>query len=189
MELTVAKVDLQRAAALCGVVEKRSTIPILSNVLLLPLTAAADRGDGSRRHDPYLLRGKVTTPGGVTIEAKRLFDVVRSLPDEDVRVAVQENNQMLRVRYCQVPALSCRPRYPSAANGGGVGVVHHPADELKTMVAKVRFAITHEKRDLAQRRAASKYSPRRWRWSPPMGIAWRSSTSRRAATVRKKVMS
>ncbi len=35
MELTVAKADLQRELQLCqGVVEKRSTIPILSNVLL-----------------------------------------------------------------------------------------------------------------------------------------------------------
>ena len=35
MELTVAKADLQKELQLCqGVVEKRSTIPILSNVLL-----------------------------------------------------------------------------------------------------------------------------------------------------------
>ena len=35
MELTVAKTDLQKELQLCqGVVEKRSTIPILSNVLL-----------------------------------------------------------------------------------------------------------------------------------------------------------
>ncbi len=41
MELTVSKADLQKELQLCqGVVEKRSTIPILSNVLLRPKTGS-----------------------------------------------------------------------------------------------------------------------------------------------------
>src|SRR6059058_2134692 len=97
MELTVAKTDLQKELQLCqGVVEKRSTIPILSNVLL---KAADDTLQiAATDLDVTILSScpaKITTPGGVTIEAKRLFDVVRSLPDEDVRVTMQENNSML----------------------------------------------------------------------------------------------
>ena len=45
--------------------------------------------------DTLRTRRAVTTPGGVTIEAKRLFDVVRSLPDDDVHMNLQDNNSML----------------------------------------------------------------------------------------------
>src|SRR5207253_7952918 len=97
MELTVARVDLQKELQLCqGVVEKRSTIPILSNVLL---KAADNRLQiAATDLDVTILSScpaKITTGGGVTIEAKRLFDIIRSLPDEDVRITMQENNSML----------------------------------------------------------------------------------------------
>src|SRR5436853_7609188 len=97
MELTVAKADLQKELQLCqGVVEKRSTIPILSNVLIKAADgriqiAATDLDVTILTSAP----AKISTAGGVTIEAKRLFDVVRSLPDEDVHVAMQENNSVL----------------------------------------------------------------------------------------------
>src|SRR5438093_2935585 len=148
MELTVAKVDLQKELQLCqGVVEKRSTIPILSNVLL---KAADGRLQiAATDLDVTILTScaaKVTTPGGVTIEAKRLFDVVRSLPDDDVRVQMQENNQMLiesgtaKFRLLGLPAED----YPTLPAVTATESYTIPLDELKTMVAKVRFAITHE---------------------------------------------
>jgi DNA polymerase-3 subunit beta len=148
MELTVAKVDLQKELQLCqGVVEKRSTIPILSNVLL---KAADGRMQiAATDLDVTILTScaaKVTTPGGVTIEAKRLFDVVRSLPDDDVRVQMQENNQMLiesgtaKFRLLGLPAED----YPTLPTVTATESYTIPLDELKTMVAKVRFAITHE---------------------------------------------
>ncbi|MDQ6802271.1 MAG: DNA polymerase III subunit beta [Acidobacteriota bacterium] len=148
MELTVAKADLQKELQLCqGVVEKRSTIPILSNVLL---KAADGRLQiAATDLDVTILTScgaKVTTPGGVTIEAKRLFDVVRSLPDDDVRVQMQENNQMLiesgtaKFRLLGLPAED----YPTLPTVTATESYTIPLDELKTMVAKVRFAITHE---------------------------------------------
>src|SRR6476619_1476296 len=148
MELTVAKVDLQKELQLCqGVVEKRSTIPILSNVLL---KAADGRLQiAATDLDVTILSScdaKITTPGGVTIEAKRLFDVVRSLPDEDVHVTMQENNQMLiesgtaKFRLLGLPAEDY-PTLPTVSVSEAYAI---PLDELKTMVGKVRFAITHE---------------------------------------------
>ncbi|MEK6375678.1 MAG: DNA polymerase III subunit beta [Acidobacteriota bacterium] len=148
MELTVAKADLQKELQLCqGVVEKRSTIPILSNVLLKAADgvlqiAATDL-------DVTILSScaaKVTTPGGVTIEAKRLFDIVRSLPDEDVHVTMQENNSLLvesgtaKFRLLGLPAED----YPTLPSVTATESFTIPLDELKTMVAKVKFAITHE---------------------------------------------
>lgn len=148
MELTVGKADLQKELQLCqGVVEKRSTIPILSNVLL---KAADGRLQiAATDLDVTILSScaaKVTTPGGVTIEAKRLFDVVRSLPDEDVHMTLQENNSMLiesgtaKFRLLGLPAEDY-PTLPTVNVSEGFTI---PLDELKTMVGKVKFAITHE---------------------------------------------
>ena len=117
MELTVAKTDLQKELQLCqGVVEKRSTIPILSNVLL---KAADGRLQiAATDLDVTILSScaaRVTTPGGVTIEARRLFDVIRSLPDEDVHIAMQERSR------CEV-LLPCTEA-PSE-RGGGLQTLH-----------------------------------------------------------------
>ena len=148
MELTVAKADLQKELQLCqGVVEKRSTIPILSNVLL---KAADGRLQiAATDLDVTILSScaaRVTTAGGVTIEAKRLFDIVRSLPDDDVHMNLQENNSVLvesgtaKFRLLGLPAED----YPTLPSVDVKESYTIPLDELKTMVAKVKFAITHE---------------------------------------------
>lgn len=148
MELTVGKADLQKELQLCqGVVEKRSTIPILSNVLLKAsdgrLQIAATDLDVTILSS---CAARVTTPGGVTIEAKRLFDVVRSMPDDDVHMTLQENNSMLiesgtaKFRLLGLPAEDY-PTLPTVSNADGYDI---SLDELKTMVGKVKFAITHE---------------------------------------------
>jgi len=148
MELTVGKADLQKELQLCqGVVEKRSTIPILSNVLL---RAADGRLQiAATDLDVTILSScaaRITTAGGVTIEAKRLFDVVRSMPDEDVHITLQENNSVLiesgtaKFRLLGLPAEDY-PTLPTVNSTEGFSI---PLDELKTMVGKVKFAITHE---------------------------------------------
>ncbi|HWW62414.1 MAG TPA: DNA polymerase III subunit beta, partial [Thermoanaerobaculia bacterium] len=148
MELTVAKADLQKELQLCqGVVEKRSTIPILSNVLL---KAADGRLQiAATDLDVTILSScsaRITTPGGVTIEAKRLFDVVRSLPDEDVHMNLQENNSVTiesgtaKFRLLGLPSED----YPTLPSVNVTDAYSIALDELKTMVAKVKFAITHE---------------------------------------------
>jgi DNA polymerase-3 subunit beta len=148
MELSVGKADLQKELQLCqGVVEKRSTIPILSNVLL---KAADGRLQiAATDLDVTILSScaaRITTPGGVTIEAKRLFDIVRSLPDEDVHFTLQENNSILvesgtaKFRLLGLPAED----YPTLPTVNVSDAYTIPLDELKTMVGKVKFAITHE---------------------------------------------
>src|SRR5687768_5392904 len=148
MELTVGKADLQKELQLCqGVVEKRSTIPILSNVLL---KAADGRLQiAATDLDVTILSScpaRVTTPGGVTIEAKRLFDIVRSLPDDDVHIALQQNNSVTieagtaKFRLLGMPAEDY-PTLPTVNVGEAYTL---PLNELKTMVSKVKFAITHE---------------------------------------------
>ncbi len=148
MELTVAKADLQKELQLCqGVVEKRSTIPILSNVLLRAADSKLQLA--ATDLDVTILSScaaRITTPGGVTTEARRFFDIVRSLPEEDVRITMQENNSMTiesgtaKFRLLGLPAEDY-PTLPTVDVSDSISV---PLEELKTMVGKVRFAITHE---------------------------------------------
>ena len=94
MEFTVSRADLVRELNLSqGVVEKKTTIPILSNVLLeadgdrIVLTAT-DLELGIRCSCP----ARVKKSGAGTIPARRLLDYVRLLPDGDVQVKIQENH-------------------------------------------------------------------------------------------------
>src|ERR1700682_2916661 len=93
MEFTISRADLVRELNLSqGVVEKKTTIPILSNVLLeadgdrIVLTAT-DLELGIRCSCP----ARVKKPGAGKIPARRLLDYVRLLPDADVDVKMLEN--------------------------------------------------------------------------------------------------
>jgi DNA polymerase-3 subunit beta len=93
MEFTVSRADLVRELNLSqGVVEKKTTIPILSNVLVEAdgdriILTATDLELGIRCSCP----AKVKKTGAGTIPARRLLDYVRLLPDSDVQVKVLEN--------------------------------------------------------------------------------------------------
>src|SRR5947208_16597100 len=93
MEFAVSKSDLVRELGLTqGVVERKTTIPILSNILLetegdkIWLTAT-DLELGIRCSCP----ARIKKEGAGTIPARRLLDYVRLLPDADVQVKLGEN--------------------------------------------------------------------------------------------------
>jgi DNA polymerase III subunit beta len=93
MEFSVSRSDLVRELGLTqGVVEKKTTIPILSNILVetdgdqVWLTAT-DLELGIRCACP----ARIKKQGSGTIPARRLLDYVRLLPDADVQVKLAEN--------------------------------------------------------------------------------------------------
>jgi len=93
MEFLVSKSDLVRELGLTqGVVEKKTTIPILSNILIetdhdqVWLTAT-DLELGIRCSCP----ARVKKEGAGTVPARRLLEYVRLLPDADVQVKLAEN--------------------------------------------------------------------------------------------------
>ncbi len=94
MEFTVSKSDLVRELSLSqGVVEKKTTIPILSNVLIeaqgdrIVLTAT-DLELGIRCSCP----ARVKKEGAGTIPARKLLDYVRLLPEADITFKFLENH-------------------------------------------------------------------------------------------------
>ena len=87
MEFTVRKFDLlQELTIIQGVVERKTTIPILANVLARASTSdlgilATDLDIGVRSVCPI----KLTTAGSMTLPAKRLYEIVRALPDKEIK--------------------------------------------------------------------------------------------------------
>ena len=94
MEFTVSKTDLVRELGLSqGVVEKKTTIPILSNVLIEArgdriILTATDLELGIRCSCP----ARIKKEGAGTVPARRLLDYVRLLPDGDVNMKFLENH-------------------------------------------------------------------------------------------------
>jgi len=94
MEFTVSKADLVRELSLSqGVVEKKTTIPILSNVLLEAaddrvMLTATDLELGIRCSCPATIK----KPGSGTVPARKLLDYVRLLPDTDLTMKFLENH-------------------------------------------------------------------------------------------------
>ena len=94
MEFTVSKADLVTEMSLSqGVVEKKTTIPILSNVLL---EAAGDRVTLTATDLELGIRcscpARVKKEGAGTVPARKLLDYARLLPDGDVNMKFLENH-------------------------------------------------------------------------------------------------
>jgi DNA polymerase-3 subunit beta len=148
MEITVTKFDLlKELTATQGVVERKTTIPILSHFLFeaagdkLAITAT-DLDLGLRTSCP----AKVKKEGSCTIPARKLYDYVRLLPDGDITIKLLENHwvnirsgrsntKMVGMARSNFPAL---PVFPTA------GTINIPGGVLRTLISKTIFAISSE---------------------------------------------
>jgi DNA polymerase-3 subunit beta len=97
MHVVVAKKDLLRVLARCqGVADKKSTMPVLGNVLL-----SASKGSLHLSATDLVLavRGEVDSdtkkPGSVAVGAKDLFERVRMMPDGQLALEVDDNSTMV----------------------------------------------------------------------------------------------
>jgi DNA polymerase-3 subunit beta len=148
MEITVSKSELLRElSATQGVVERKTTIPILSNYLF---EAGGDRLSLTATDLDLSLRtscnAKVKKEGACTVPARKLHDYVKLLPDADITIKLLENHwvsircgrsntKMVGMARSNFPTL---PVFPTA------GVVKIPAQVLRGMIARTGFAIANE---------------------------------------------
>jgi len=148
MEITVSKNELLRElTSTQGVVERKTTIPILSNYLF---EATGDRLSLTATDLELSLRtscnAKVKKEGACTIPARKLYDYVKLLPDADITIRLLDNHwvsircgrsntKMVGMAKSNYPGL---PVFPSA------GAIKIPAAVLRSMIAKTGFAIASE---------------------------------------------
>jgi DNA polymerase-3 subunit beta len=149
MKATIERATLLKSLGhVQSVVERRNTIPILSNVLL------EAREDGSIRlmatdldlQVDESVPANVTQPGATTISAHTLFDIVRKLPEgSQVELTAAEGKMQVvagRARF----NLSTLPRddFPVIAEGELPTRFELPAATLRQIIEKTRFAISTE---------------------------------------------
>jgi len=150
MQITIERSAFLKALAhVTGVVERRSTIPILSNVLLqaegdvLTLTAT-DLEIEVIEHVPAM----VARPGGTTIQALILHDIVRKLPDgAQLQLSREDDDSQMNISSgkARFSLQALAPDdFPSVEAGD---MSHHfeiDAKELKRLIEKTQFAISTE---------------------------------------------
>jgi DNA polymerase-3 subunit beta len=147
MELVVRKTDLLRELQLFqGIVERKNTIPILANVLIEAdgeqvKLLATDLEVGLRSK----CAASVAKGGSLTLPAKKLYEIVKALPETDVRIEEDRNGVRVAAdRFDSRMQTLPREDFPSLPDGTGVYSVTLSRDVLKNMVAKTQFAITGE---------------------------------------------
>ncbi|MBN8809176.1 MAG: DNA polymerase III subunit beta [Sphingomonas sp.] len=148
------KATIERATLLKGlshvqsVVERRNTIPILSNVLI---EASADGSLKLMATDLDLqinesVAAAVDQPGATTVSAHTLFDIARKLPEgSQVSLTAAEGKMQIvagRARF-QLGTLP-RDDFPVIAEGELPTQFELPAETLKQIIDKTRFAISTE---------------------------------------------
>jgi DNA polymerase-3 subunit beta len=149
MKATIERATLLKSLGhVQSVVERRNTIPILSNVLL------EAREDGSIRlmatdldlQVDESVPAAVTQAGATTVSAHTLFDIVRKLPEgSQVELTAAEGKMQViagRSRF----NLSTLPRddFPVIAEGDLPTRFELPAATLRQIIEKTRFAISTE---------------------------------------------
>ncbi|MEA3047278.1 MAG: polymerase subunit beta [Sphingomonadales bacterium] len=148
------KATIERATLLKGlghvhsVVERRNTIPILSNVLI-----EAEEEGGLRLMATDLdlqinetVPADVTESGATTVPAHTLFDIVRKLPEgSQVELIAAEGRMQVNAGRARF-TLSTLPRddFPVIAEGDLPTGFELPAATLRQIIDKTRFAISTE---------------------------------------------
>jgi DNA polymerase-3 subunit beta len=148
MEIIVDKSDLLRElSAAQGVVERKGTIPILSNFLLetVPdkLLITGSDMDLSLRTSCH---ARIQAPGSCTVPGHKLYDYVRLLRDGPITIKLLENEwvqirsgrsntKMVGMKRDSFPAL---PLFPAATR------IQLPAPILRDMITRTIFSISQE---------------------------------------------
>src|ERR1700752_2689849 len=147
MELVVRKTELLRELQLFqGIVERKNTIPILANVLL------EAKGDEMRMLATDLevaLRSKchasVAKSGSLTLPAKKLYEIVKSLPETDIRIAEDKSGVKVAAdRFDSRIQTLPREDFPKLPETAGSPNAALPRNALQENVGETQVAITGE---------------------------------------------
>src|ERR687893_2033152 len=149
MKATIERATLLKSLShVQSVVERRNTIPILSNVLI------EAREDGSIRlmatdldlQVDESVPANVSQPGATTVSAHTLFDIVRKLPEgSQVEISAAEGKMQIAAGRSRFN-LSTLPRadFPVIAEGELPTRFELPAATLRQVIDKTKFAISTE---------------------------------------------
>ena len=148
MKLTITKSEFLRGLGrIQSIVEKRNSMPILANVLLdAPkkgkdcrlILSATDLEVGVRSQHP----ADVATAGALTVSAKKLFEIVRELPDEKVELEGTTSSYLeIRCNRSRFTlAGTAAEEYPTLPEFSPEKTVPMPAAILSAMIECTMYA-------------------------------------------------
>ena len=150
MKLTIDRDELLRALShVQSVVEKRTTIPILSNVLL-----STDEGRLSLTATDMDLEmvdaaaAEIEQPGSTTVPAHTFYDIIRKLPDDSlVAMEINDEGTMMNLSCGRSKfRLGCLPKedFPEMTTAETEDGFFIPAATLHAMIDHTKFAISTE---------------------------------------------
>ena len=148
MQFSVSKNALLKELNLLqGIVEKKSTIPILSNVLIetandSTISLVATDLDVSLQTE---CAAESARPGAIVLQARKLFEIVRNLPDAEINFS-KEDNDWVRITCASSEFRivgQAKEHFPSTPKADKVGVTI-PAAAIHNLINRTVFAITQE---------------------------------------------
>ncbi|SFU50461.1 DNA polymerase III subunit beta [Halomonas korlensis] len=149
MKFSISREALLRPLTLvAGVVERRQTLPVLSNVLIqvdddqVALTGTDLEVELIGRTVASL----VEAPGAVTVPARKLMDICKSLPDQaDIQIALEDGRAVLRSGRSRF-TLSTLPaaEFPNIEESEGSAELSLPRGTLKHLIDTTAFAMAQQ---------------------------------------------
>jgi len=151
MKFSIKKEDILRELQLLqGIVEKRNTMPILANVLI---SAAENEVEIIGTDLEVVLKthfpAHIEETGSITISGKKVFEIVRSLADEQTVYFNEGKDLMMEITSGESEfKVLCLPKedYPQVPEPKFEKNIVIPLDKLKEMIDRVFYAITQEQR-------------------------------------------
>jgi DNA polymerase-3 subunit beta len=149
MEFSISKNALQKELGFVqGIVERKNTIPALSNLLIESVGETTIRIVGTDLDVTIRCETEaenIKVPGSICVQARKLFDIVRLLPDATVNFRKEENDwvtvkcENFRSKIAGLP----RDSFPEVPNSKSAPI-KLPAEIFKSFIDRTIFAITQE---------------------------------------------
>jgi DNA polymerase III subunit beta len=147
MHCIVSKsVFLKELNLIQGVVERKNTIPILSNLLLETTNGGLIiKGTDLDVSITTSCEAEIKKMGAICVSAKKLFEIIRSLPEAEIELKCNDQNQVLLT--CERSKFKLigldKENFPEVHIYAGAFVAL-PAPLLSTFITRTVFAITNE---------------------------------------------
>ena len=148
MEFSISKNALQKELGFVqGIVEKKNTIPALSNILIESIGESTIRLVGTDLDVTIRCEteAEIKVPGSLCVQARKLFDISRLLADSTVNFRKEENDwvtvkcENFRSKIAGLP----RENFPEVPTSKSAPL-KFPAEVFKSFIERTIFAITQE---------------------------------------------
>lgn len=148
MEFRIEKeIFLKSLQKIQGIVEKRTSMPILSNVLLEAtesslLLTATDLEVGMKSSYP----AEIVSPGKITVGAKKLYEIVKELPNQEIVFSTKDNDWVeLKCGKVHFNIVGLSPdEFPYFPTVKEESLFEIESSLLKGMIEKTSYAICND---------------------------------------------